>query len=215
MSWIKIRYLQYNNFDNMFKNEYKLNYFFRNSKIFKIENEIINNNSVIIYLNLNYINIEFLIKKPLADLFKYILRDLKFNKHYFEKNIKSKVNKNIIIKTINNDNIILNNTLIDISKKKIIKPNYNFCFLTNYFIYNCRDINNCIEELLICYSNLVIISSYRINLKNIKNIVYDNNFLNNIKKYANYNFLYINMVDELINYRYIDEVKKIGAKKIF
>uniref|UniRef100_A0A6C0EHN0 Uncharacterized protein n=1 Tax=viral metagenome TaxID=1070528 RepID=A0A6C0EHN0_9ZZZZ len=242
MTWIKIKYLQFNNLKDL--NQHVVPYCYKNCQYYKIETEIINNYIIYIYVNIFFINNSIPQKKKLIELLNYTRQDFKFNNHYFNKyykyinnqyDIVKKLDKNMLIKCVNNNSIVLNNQIINLSQKKIlIKEDYKYISLNTYFLFNVKNESKFIDMFNKYTKKILIISKCndrsnnrsndrsnnrrndRSNNNNYDTILIDNDFKNTIIKKTNYDLIIIiDCLEIILNNDYFVYINNLGCKNIF
>jgi hypothetical protein len=223
MTWIKIKYLQFNNLKALI--HHTIPFFYKNYHYYKIETEIINKFIIYIYVNISFINNSIPQKRELIELLNYVRQDFKFNKHYFNKYYKyinkqdtiiNKLNKNILIKCVNNNSIVLNNRIINLSKKKILKKtDYKYISLNTYFLFNVKNPISFID-IFNNHTKKILIISKNNNYGKDNTVLIDNKFTTNIIKKTDFDLIIIiNCLETILNNNYFSYINNLGCKNIF
>ena len=225
MTWIKIKYLQFNKLETL--KEHSIPLLYKNFNHYKIETKISDKCVVYIYINLLLINNNSYENKKLIELLNYTKYNFKFNKYYFNKYCKyiikpysiiDKLNTNILIKCVDNNIITLNNTVIDLSKKNIVlNPIIKHTSLNTYFIFNLNKLSKFLDKIAKCNKKTLVIipPNYMFNTK-YNSIVLDHKFRDTIVNKIDYDIIVIiNCLPIILEQNYFKIINKLGCKNIF
>ena len=225
MTWIKIKYLEFNKFETL--KEHSIPLLYKKFNQYKIETKISDKFIVYIYINLLLINDDSYRNTKLMELLNYTKHNFKFNKYYFNRyskyitrpfSIIDKLNTNTLIKCLDNDTITLNNTEIDLSKKKnVLNKSIKHTSLNTYFIFNLNKLSKFLDKIVMFNKKILVIipHNYMINTK-CDRIVLNNKFRDTIVNKIDYDLVVIiECLPIILKHDYFKIINKLGCKNIF
>ena len=225
MTWIKIKYLQFNKLETL--KEHSIPLLYKNFNHYKIETKISDKFIVYIYINLLLINTNSNENKKLIELLNYTKYNFKFNSYHFNKyskyiikpySIIDKLDKNVLIRCVDNNIITLNNTVIDLSKKNIVlNPTIKYTSLNTYFIFNLNKLSKFLNKITMFNKKTLVIipPNYMFNTK-YNSIVLDHKFRDTIVNKIDYDIIVIiNCLSIILEQDNFKIINKLGCKNIF